>query len=77
MAKIKLNAKRRYGEIFGLDFFKLYIDLKKLQKFRDGVNTIPFGKNFDLIYSLDSIYCYKPFRRNADNRKSNTSSRIW
>ena len=57
-----IECERRGGQMFGLDLNKIYIDQvkkateAKLQQFRAGVDTIPFGVHFDLIYSIDTIY---------------------
>ena len=57
-----LECERRGAQVFGLDLNKNYISSvsqfteAKLQLFRAGTDTIPFGVHFDLIYSIDTIY---------------------
>jgi cyclopropane fatty-acyl-phospholipid synthase-like methyltransferase len=57
-----LECERRGAKVFGLDLNQNYISSVKqfteasLQRFRAGTDTIPFGVQFDLIYSIDTIY---------------------
>lgn len=57
-----LEVKKRGGVCFGVDINPLYvqmldsIDEIDVAVMRAGVDEFPFNKNFDLIYSRDTIY---------------------
>lgn len=58
-----MECKRRGADVVGLDLNPTYVETVKkrykcdVRQFRAGTDAIPFNKEFDLIYSRDTI-CY-------------------